>query len=134
MYKKILTTVTRIIWILFTISTIITIFILFKGTINSFMGNFLNGYIIFIFFFLFYNGFVTILNMSKLKWDEIRKRLLRFFILFSIFLAVNFVLTYLIKGKANIPDLSTPFGFAFGITFMDIIFIKERNNKKKLSS
>ncbi|WP_343769504.1 hypothetical protein [Clostridium malenominatum] len=72
--------------------------------------------------------------MSKLKWDEIRKRLLRFFILFSIFLAVNFVLTYLIKGKANIPGLSTPFGFAFGITFMDIIFTKERNNKKKLNS
>ncbi|KAJ53015.1 hypothetical protein BD780_000389 [Clostridium tetanomorphum] len=123
MKKRILSNITRGIFVLFIIWTVATVFIAYNNINNSFAGKVVSGYIMFIFFFIFYISFITILNIIKLNGWEIRKRLNRFFLTFIILLAVNILLTYLIKGQVNILNqISTPLGFSFGIAFWDILF------------
>jgi len=60
------------------IGLIITLFIVYKNTKNVFAVRFVIGYVIFIFLLAFYFLSVTILRMRKLKWVELRKRILKF--------------------------------------------------------
>ncbi|MBU3183092.1 hypothetical protein [Clostridium psychrophilum] len=68
---------TKIVHALFIVSTIITIFIVYKNIDNSFSIKFAMGYIIFLLLYSGYLTFVTIKNMRTLKWLDIRKRLFK---------------------------------------------------------
>lgn len=126
MKKRLASSVTKVICILFVICTIISIFIVYKNIKNPYVIKFVIGYVIFVFFFLFYIGLITILNMRKLKWVEIRKRLCIFFLIFILLSASNSLFTYLIKGEVKIlSHTDNAFGFAFGITFMDLLFTQK---------
>lgn len=122
------TSITKFLSIILAIWTIITLFIAYKKITSPLIGNLVNGYIIFIFLFIFYIIFITIVNIRKLQWLQIKKRLLRFFLIFIGFLTVNVILTYIIKREVTILNhIATPLGTAFGISFMDILFTNKKD-------
>ena len=121
---------TRILYVLFTIGTIISLFIVYRDIDNSFVFKFLIAYVFFAFFMLLYIPFITVLNSRKFKWVEIRKRLIRFGGLFILFGASNYLIDYFFR-PSNIDlfrTFSSAFGVSFGISFIDVIFLK---NKEK---
>lgn len=121
---------TRILYVLFAIGTIISIFIVYKDIDNRITFRFVIGYIFFTFFMLLYVPFITFFNLRKFKWIEIRKRLFRFIALFILFGASNYGLNYFFR-PSNL-DLYKSFfnalGLAFGITFIDVTFLKNKKD------
>lgn len=132
MKKDISLSFTKIIYILFLIGTIITIFIVYKNIENEVATGFLIAYAIIVFFFLFYITFITILNLRKLKWVEIRGRIFKFIICFAIFGASNYILDYVFRpSKIDLfREFFISFGVAFGIAFIDVILSKKEGKLK----
>jgi hypothetical protein len=118
---------TRILFILFAIGTIILLWMVYKDIDSSIAFKFGIGYLFLTLFLLLYVPIITILNLRKLKWVEIRKRLFKFIALFILFSALNYISDCVFR-HSNI-DLFRVFsnaaGFAFGITFIDVIFLKK---------
>lgn len=121
---------TRILYVLFAIGTIISLFIVYKDIDNRITFRFVIGYIFFTFFMLLYVPFITFFNLRKFKLIEIRKRLFRFIALFILFGASNYCLNYFFR-PSNL-DLYKSFfnalGLAFGITFIDVTFLKNKKD------
>lgn len=126
MKRKAVLIFTRILCIVFIIGTIILFFIVYTDIDNSFVFKFLMGYVFFTIFLLLYVPIITILNLRKLKWIEIRKRLLKFISLFILLGALNYGFDYVFRlSNVNLyRELSIALGVAFGITFIDVIFKK----------
>lgn len=127
MKKNILLVLTRTLYALFTIGTIISLFIVYKDIDSSFAFKLVMGYLFFTFFMLLYVPLVTILNSRRLKWSEIKKRLFKFIASFVMLGVANYVLNYVFM-PSNIDlfrVLSTALGLAFGISFIDVIFLKK---------
>jgi len=121
---------TRVLYVLFAIGTIISLFIAYKDIDGDIAFKFLMGYLFFTFFILVYIPFITILNSRKLKWIEIRKRLFGFIILFVSFGTSNYILDYIFRPD-NISlfrEFSIALGVAFGVTFADVTFLKKNRN------
>jgi len=121
---------TRILYVLFAIGTIILLFIVHKDMNNRITFIFGIGYIFLTFFMLLYIPFITFFNLRKFKWIEIRKRLFRFIALFILFGASNYGLNYFFR-PSNIDlykSFSSALGLAFGITFIDVIFLKNKKD------
>lgn len=98
-----------------------------KGSIASKIGMCYFWVIIIMFIYI---PIVTILNSTKLKWSEIRGRLLRLIAIFIIFGALNYFFDYFFRpSKVNLfREFSIAFGVAFGMTFVDVIFLKNKKN------
>lgn len=121
--KKEVSIITTIMYSLFAIGTVITLFIVYRDIKNPFAVKFVIGYAIFAFIFIFYIGLITILKVRKLKWIEIRNRLYKFLIVFTVFFIINIVFTYLLKGQVDVlKQIAVPFGCALGIAFLDLLF------------
>lgn len=121
---------TRILYVLFAIATIISLFIVYKDINGNIAFRFLIGYVFFTFFFIIYMPIITILNSRKLKWIEIRKRIFKFIILFVLFGALNYGLDFIFRpSKIDLyREISIAFASAFGISFIDVIFLKSKEN------
>ncbi|MFD3157979.1 hypothetical protein ACFIJ5_14075 [Haloimpatiens sp. FM7330] len=121
---------TRILYILFIIGTIISLFIAFKDINNIIALNFVKGYVIFTFFMFIYIPLITVINLKKLKWIKVKKRLLKLIILFVLFGASNYIFDYAFRpSKIDLfRESSIAFGLSFGITFVDITFLKKKYN------
>ena len=107
--------------------TIISLFIAYKDIDSSLAFKFMMGYLFFTFFMLLYIPFVTILNSRKLRWIEIRKRLFKFIASFVLLGVVNYIFDYFFR-PSNIDlfrAFSIALGLAFGISFIDVIFLKK---------
>lgn len=121
---------TRILYALFAIGTIILLFIVHKDMDNRITFIFGIGYIFFTFFMLLYIPFIAFFNLRRFKWIEIRKRLVRFIALFILFGASNYSLNYFFR-PSNIDlykSFSSALGLAFGITFIDVTFLKNKKD------
>lgn len=118
---------TRILYMLFAIATIISLFIVYKDINGNIAFRFLIGYVFFTFFFIIYIPIITILNSRKLKWIEIRKRLFKFIILFILFGASNYGLDFIFRpSKIDLyREFSIAFGLSLGIAFIDVTFLKK---------
>ena len=118
---------TNLLYILFGIGTIASLFIVYKDMDGIFAFRFVMGYMFLTFFLLIYTGIVTVLKLKRLKWTEIKKRILRFTFLFILFSGLKYGIGYFFRSSA--PDFygifSTSFGLSFGISFIDIIFSKK---------
>lgn len=126
MKKNVLLIFTRILYTLFFIGTVISIFIVYKDIDSSITFKFLIGYLFFIFFLLLYVIFITIFNSRKLKWVEIKGRLFKFISLFILFGALNYVFDYAFR-PSNIDlfrEFSIAIGLSFGISFISITLHK----------
>src|SRR5699024_5488202 len=86
---------TRILYTLFAIGTIMSRFIVYKDIDNDFAFKFVVGYVFLTFFFIICILFITILNLGKLKWIDMRKRISSFIISFVTLVALSYVFDYL---------------------------------------
>jgi hypothetical protein len=113
---------------LFIVSTIITLFIVYKDIDNSFSFKFLISYVIFLFLFLFYFIIATVINMKKLKLFDIRKRMYRFITSFVLLSGTSIIFYYFFK-PAEIDFytiLSNALGLSLGISFFDLAFPRKK--------
>jgi hypothetical protein len=121
---------TKILCILFIIGTIISLVIVYKDISGSSAFKFLMGYLFLTFFLLLYIPFIIILNSRKLKWVDVRKRLFKFIALCVLFGGLNYGLDYVFR-PSNIDlfrEFSIALGLAFGASFIDIAFLKKKEN------
>lgn len=117
---------TKIIYFLFMICTIITCIIVYNNIYNSMATKFVIGYSIFALFMLLYIPIITLLNSRKLKWNYLRKVLIKFAILFAIFFTLNCIFDYIFKSS-NINMFKATYhalGSSFGLAFIDVTFLK----------
>lgn len=120
----------RILYILFAIGTIILLWMTYKDIDSRIAFKFGIGYLFLTFFLLLYIPFITILNLRKLKWIEIRKRLFKFIALFILFGTLNYILDHVFR-PSNIDlfrEFSIALGLAFGISFIDVTFLKKKDD------
>lgn len=131
MRRSIIDTFNNIIYVIFIIATIISIFIVYKNIDNKFAIGFVIGYAIFAVVFLFYVILGIVLNVTKLKWVGIRKRMIRFIKIFVILGILNYIFDYVFKSKKIdfLNMLSVSFGLALGSSFFDLVFFRERKLK-----
>ena len=118
---------TRILYGLFLIGTIITLLIVYRHINTNISFKFLIGYVLLTFFLLLYVPVITIINSRKLKWVEIRKRLLKLLILFALFGISHYFFDFFSRpSKIDLfRELSTALALAFGISFIDVTFLKK---------
>lgn len=124
--KKML--LTRILYGLFMIATIITFFMVYKNSDNDISFKFLLGYVCFAFFMVIYIPVITIINTRNAKWYQIRKGIVKFISLLFLFTALTYAIDYIIRPfEINLATIfSTSLGLSFSITFFQIIFLKEK--------
>ncbi|CAH2214702.1 hypothetical protein [Tepidibacter aestuarii] len=130
MKKDISLSFTKIMYFLFAVGTIILLLMSYTGIGSSIAFKFGIGYLILTFFLLLYIPVITILNLRKLKWVEIRKRLFKFIVLFTLFGTINYISGYVLR-PSDIDLLrvfSGPLGLAFGISFIDVTFLKKKQD------
>lgn len=124
---------TRILFVLFAVGTVISMVIVYSDADGKLAYNFLLGYVFLAFFMLLYTPIVTIINSRKLKWTEIRRKILRFFVFFILLSILNFVFDYLIRPSDidAFRIFSNAFGVSFGISFIDVLFLRKTKSLKK---
>lgn len=115
---------------LFAIGTIIILWMVYKNIDSGIAFKFAIGYVFLTLFLILYVPIITILNLRKSKWVEIRKRLFKFIALFILFSALHYIYDCVFR-HSNI-DLfrvfSSAIGLAFGISFIDVTFLKKKEN------
>ncbi len=112
----------KILYTLFSIVTIVAIFIVYNNIENSGAYKFLLGYTflaVFMFIFMF---FITILKMRKLKRADLRKKLFNFIALFVILVVINYGFGYFLKPSDLdlVNELTKALFMALAITFIDV--------------
>lgn len=119
-----LRTFTRIIYAIFLITTIMMLFMAYKNVDGRFVLKLGAVYIFLTIFMIIYIIFLTVLNLRKLKWIGIRKRLISFIGYFILFGALICFMNYIFTpSKLDIfRTLSIAFGAAFGTAFAEDVF------------
>ena len=112
---------------IFLIGTIIAFFIVYKQIDSRIAFKFLIGYLFLAIFMVLYIPFITIVNSRRLKWLELKKRLIKFITLLLLFASINYILDWILRPlNVNlIKNISVALGLAFGISFIDVIFLKK---------
>lgn len=79
---------------------------------------------------LIYFPIITIINARKFKWIEIRSKLFKFIIIFTLTAVMKYLFGYLFTpAKIDLFNIiSTSLGLSFGISFIDIIFLKNKED------
>lgn len=119
---------TRALFGLFTISTIISLFIVVKDIDANITDRFLIGYLFLAIFVLIYTLIITLWKSRKLTWVEMRKRISGF-IIYSILLGTSgYVLdkVYRPSDVDLLREFSIAFGLSFGFSFIDLIFFNKK--------
>ena len=125
MKKNILT---YIIYLLAVIGMIITLFIVYKDIDSSFSFAFIIGYITFIFLAIIYSMIAIMINLRKLRWIGIRKRLYKFIAYFVLLSVFSYIAGYIFKSSELdlLNIIPIPLGFSLGIAFLDLVFFKDK--------
>lgn len=132
--KKIISLVSiKMLYLIFLISTIISVIIIYTNRNNKVAIIFLIGYIIATSLSVCYLVFITIMKTRKLKWVEIKKRIYKFIIYFILFGTLNYISDYFFRPSEIdlVRNFSIALGLAFGISFIDIIFIKKKESQNR---
>lgn len=117
---------------LFLVSSAITLFIVFKDIDHFYSFVFVVGYVVFLILYFIYLFIKTIINVKKLKWIQIRKRLYRLLTYFIFFSFMNIIYYYFSKSVEidYYRSFSIVFGISLGISFLDLAFTKEPHETK----
>ena len=117
-----------IVYPLFLIGTFITVWIVYQDIDTSFSYKFIISYVVFLLLLVVYIIVIMVLNLRKLQWHDVRKRLYKFIVLFVLMTGVNYFI--LIGMKAVELDayrvFSMPLGLALGYVFFDSMFVKKK--------
>ncbi|HSR03666.1 MAG TPA: hypothetical protein VLM88_03680 [Proteiniclasticum sp.] len=124
---------TKILYVLFAVGTVGAMVIVYSDADGSMAYNFLFGYVFLAFFMLLYIPIVTIMNSRKMRWTEIGRKILKFLGLFILISILNFGFDYLIRPSDidAFRIFSSALGVSFGITFIDVIFLKKKESLKE---
>lgn len=119
---------TKIIYLVLIIATIITCFIVYEDIDSKVAIGFVVGYVIFMFLYLIFIIFITIFNLRKFKWIEIRRKLFKLIIYFITISVLNYSLDYFFRPSEIdlFKILSRAFAIAFGICFCDVMFFEKK--------
>lgn len=117
-----------IFYLLFIVGTCITLVIVYKDIDSSFSVAFVIGYVIYLFLIAFYFLIVIIINLSKLKWIGIRKRLYKYMAYFLILSVITYIVGVIFKSSQvdlyRIIFISL--GLSFGLVFVDLIGFEKK--------
>ncbi len=130
MKKNMLQIFTRTLYIIFAIGTIILLWMVYNHIDGRMALYFGMAYVFLTLFLIVYVPVVTILSSRKLQWVDVKKRLFKFFVLFIVFGASNYVFDYAFR-PSNIDllrNFSIALGLAFGISFIDVTLKKKRSS------
>lgn len=114
---------------IFLACTIITLFIVYKD-IDTFLSfQFIIGYVIFLILLFIYFIITSLINISKLRWLDKRKRLFRFMLTFTVLSGANFIYYYFFKQTdIDFYDIfPVPLGLSLGISFFDLAFMRKKS-------
>ena len=119
---------TKIMYLLIIVATIITCFIVYTDIDSKIAIGFVVGYVIFMFLYLLFVIFITIFNLRKFKWIEIRRKLFKLLIYFITISILNYILDYFFRPSEIdlFKILTRAFAIAFGICFCDVMFFKKK--------
>lgn len=122
---------TKTLFILFGIGTVIALIIVYMDLDSDIAYKFVLTYVVFAFFMLLYVPIIIIINSRKLKWKEIKKRLFIFIILLILSMLINYGLDYIRNplGASLFEKLPQSLGLSFIISFYDIIFLKNKGKR-----
>jgi len=117
-----------ILYVIFTIGTIIMFFIAYMNIDCNITIPFIMGYLLLTLFLVIYTFIMTILNLRKLRWVEIKRRLFKFITLFVSFGILNFSFDYFFRhSKIDLfREFSISLGLVFAYSFADIEFLKKK--------
>lgn len=113
-----------IFYILFALSTLLTLFILYRDMTHTIAHIYVIAYAAMLIIFLIYALLSFIIRLAKLEATEIRIRLQKFTIYFILFMIINLTLDFFIHSANSSVTNSLPiaFGLATGISFFDLLF------------
>lgn len=134
MNKHISLFLTKAIYFLFLICTIIALFIVYKNIKGNFAIGFVVGYAIFAILFILYIAVVAILNAPKVKWHYVKGRACKFLISFITLAASSYAIDFFFRSE-NLDlfrSLFISFGLSFGIYFTDAIFLNKKSSNKEI--
>lgn len=115
-----------IFYTIFGISTTLLLIILFKDIDNSFSYKFIVFYVVFLLLFFIYFIIVMVIEMRKLKWSNIRKRLYKFISYFLILSAISMIYNYFFNIEMEYYEVfSIPLGVSLGISFFDLVIFRK---------
>ncbi|MCT4620658.1 MAG: hypothetical protein N4A62_14875 [Marinisporobacter sp.] len=116
------------IYALLILCMIVTLFIVYKDIKHPFAYKFVIGSVIFLFLFFFYLVFRTTGRLITLKSFERRKRIRKFIISFVLLYAFLYGTDYFFRPSKvdSLRACSHAFGYALGISFFDLVFLKKR--------
>ena len=119
-----------ILYVIFIIGTIIMLFIAYMNIDCSIPTPLIIGYLVLTLSLVIYTFIRTIFNLRKLRWFEIRERVFKFITLFVSFGILNYSFDYFFR-HSNIDlfkEFSTSLGLIFALSFVDITFLKKKEN------
>lgn len=124
---------TKFLYGLSIITSIVSIFIVYKNIDNDISYKFLVGYVMLAFFMLLYVPFITIMNARKFKWVDIRRSIFKFTSTFVLFSILNYAFDYMFRPSEIdlFKVFSTSLGISFSLAFIDITFAKEKQKSNK---
>ncbi|WP_088186876.1 hypothetical protein [Desulfosporosinus sp. FKA] len=94
-------------------------FIWIKDIADHWKSEFVFGYLILLVLLSVYLLWRIISNIRKLKREQIKKKITKFFGLFVSFWILNIILNYLFKSRIDVfSKIVIPLGMALGITFI----------------
>lgn len=107
----------------FIISTITTLFIVYKDIDQTWSYYFLISYIIFLICFVGIFFVSILINLKKSTASNFKKRLIQFSLYFIILSTISFVISYLGITEFSLTDtFVTALGLSLGIAFFDLAF------------
>ena len=127
MEKNKILVLTKILYVLFAISTAISLFIVYKDIRSAF--RFVVAYVLFTFFMLLYVPLITFFNLRKFQWRKVRRIAVRFITLIILFSSINYILEYFFRSSGSnlYRAVFNALGLAFGISFFEVTFLKNKD-------
>ncbi|WP_338786115.1 hypothetical protein [Metabacillus sp. FJAT-53654] len=121
--------ISNMFYTIFVVSTIITLFIVYKDIDNSFAIKFVIGYVVFLMLFIFYFIVATVNNMRKVKWVDIIKRMYRFISTFVLLSGTSIIYCYFFRQTEidYYRIFHIALGLSLGIAFFDLAFSSKKN-------
>ncbi|PFO82466.1 hypothetical protein [Bacillus cereus] len=126
--KKYISTNLSYIFLALTIfSTICMLFIIYKDIATPLSTAFIIGYAILLLGYFLYFIFTITKYMWKLDRSKVRKRLLKFVIIFLGFSVIKYLFNYFFQSSnLQISDFATTLGVSLSLAFWDVLFTKKQ--------
>ena len=117
---------TKALYSLTIVWTIITCIIVYNNIDNNMASKFVIGYALFVLLMLIYVPIITLFNAKTLKWIILKKILKQFIFLFALSFLLRCAFNYIFKNSnINILDAIThSLALAFSIAFINVTFLR----------